>query len=174
VYFKAKTMEEIWKDVKGFEGLYQVSNIGRIKSLRKGLILKSSINAAGYRHNTFSVNGSFKTLHLHRMLAIAFIENPNKYLVVNHKDGNKTNNNLDNLEWVTYSENTRHGYRIGLMKNPTKGTSVATSRLNNSQVLEIRDKYIPYKNPMNKIALEYNVCERTILDIITRATWKHI
>lgn len=117
-------MEE-WKDIQGYEGLYQVSNLGRVKSLYrlnsrgqkiKGKILKYSINPKGYAIVILCKNGITKTISVHRLVAIHFIENPNNLNVINHIDGNKINNNITNLEWCTQSENVKHAYRTGLAK----------------------------------------------------------
>lgn len=104
-------MEEIWKDIKGFEGLYQVSNMGRVRSLRKNIILKSRI-ARGYEGVTLCANNIHKDYYIHRMVANAFIPNPNNYPIVNHKDENKTNNCVDNLEWCTQEYNVNYGTGI--------------------------------------------------------------
>lgn len=98
---------EIWKDIKDYEGLYQVSNLGRVKSKRK--ILKA-INSE-YLKVGLSKNGVQKTLTIHRLVAQAFIDNPNDYNFVNHKDENKHNNNLNNLEWCNNLYNVNYGKR---------------------------------------------------------------
>ena len=99
---------EIWKDIPGFEGLYQASNEGRIRSLTRqvynyikpGRILKSNIKNSGYLYLSISNgNNKFKHANVHRLVALAFIPNPDSKPQVNHKDGNRLNNNVDNLEW---------------------------------------------------------------------------
>ena len=108
---------ETWKDIAGYEGLYKVSSYGRIKSFRKdkvnGDIMKQIESHKGYYEVSFRVKGQRKKFKVHRLVAIAFI--PNKYNkpLINHKDGNKKNNNIDNLEWVTHSENVKHAYDNG-------------------------------------------------------------
>lgn len=102
---------EIWKDIKGYEGIYQVSNLGRIKSLnfnqqKYEKILKPQKAKHGYY--LISLKGNQKLLH--RIVAQTFIDNPNNEKVVNHKDGNKLNNNVENLEWCSYSDNLKHAY----------------------------------------------------------------
>ena len=121
-------MEEQWKDIKGYEGLYQVSNLGRIKSLShkvytkdkrgynyqyfsKEKILRNIKNGLGYVQVYLFKNGIGKIVLVHRIVALNFIENPENKKQVNHKDGDKSNPKLENLEWVTVSENGLHGYR---------------------------------------------------------------
>lgn len=118
--------KEIWKDILGYEGLYQVSNYGRIKALeryvkhsenamrlRKELILVPVNRGDGY-YVVSLCNGSSRSRIIHRLVAQAFIPNPENKPQVNHKDGDKSNNSLDNLEWVTVSENILHSFRIGI------------------------------------------------------------
>lgn len=127
-------MEEIWKDIKDYEGLYQVSNFGNVKSLDrirkqfnhngiatvkyKGRILKKQLQKrTGYHTVTlYDNNRKAKIKLVHRLVAETFLENKNKYLVVNHIDGNKQNNNVNNVEWCTQSHNVKESYRLGLQK----------------------------------------------------------
>lgn len=130
-------MKEIWKDIKGYEGYYQVSNFGRVKRLArkttrnngksenanytlKERIKKPQIQTQGYLHVVLYKDGFCKTCRLNRLVAEAFVENPESKKEVNHKDGNKLNNNADNLEWVTSSENIRHAYKKGIIKHYTR------------------------------------------------------
>lgn len=110
-------MEEVWKDIKEYEGLYQVSNTGEIKSLINNLIKKHKNDKDGYCLITLHCNGERKGYSIHRLVANAFIENLNNKPQLNHKDGNKRNNNVSNLEWCTAKENTHHAIKTGLMKN---------------------------------------------------------
>ena len=112
-------MDEIWKPVVGYEGLYEVSNLGRVKSLPKrgyksGGILKQRCKD-DYMDVRVSKNNKKHTLSVHRAVAEAFIPNPDNKLVVNHIDGNKSNNCVNNLEWNTYSENSKHAICTGLV-----------------------------------------------------------
>lgn len=102
-------MQEIWKDIDGYEGDYQISNIGNVKSLKNNIILVPSITVYGYKRVCLSKNGIKKNMVIHRLVATAFVENPNKYKIVNHKDENKLNNNADNLEWCDIKYNTNYG-----------------------------------------------------------------
>ena len=110
-------MTEIWKDVVGYEGLYQVSNLGRVKSLpresTKGKTLKNRI-IKGYYTVHLSKFGVSKDKLVHILVAEAFIDNPNRLKYINHIDGNKLNNTVSNLEWCTASYNSLHAYATGL------------------------------------------------------------
>ena len=106
--------EEIWKDVEGYEGLYQVSNLGRVKSLSKNwchkkeiILIPRKINS-GYVFTTLFKNGKSKNITIHRLVAKAFIPNPLKKEQVNHINGIKTDNRIENLEWCTREENKIH------------------------------------------------------------------
>lgn len=119
------TLEETWKDIKGYEGLYQVSNFGMVKSLnyngtKEEKLLKNKVESSGYIRLCLMKNGKRKSVLLHRLVAEAFLENPENKKEVNHKDGNKENNNVDNLEWVTPSENILHRFRVLKQQNKTK------------------------------------------------------
>lgn len=105
---------EIWKDVIGYEGLYQISNLGRLK--KETHIFKQYIDKTGYLNVILTKNKVRKTKKVHRLVAEAFIKNKNKLPIINHKDGNKKNNFVDNLEWVTYKENSIHAVKTGLIK----------------------------------------------------------
>lgn len=121
-------LEEVWKDAVGFEGRYQVSNYGRVKSLgfynakrkcfRKGVILKQGINSKGYlRVNIKNCNSLRKNCQVHRLVAQAFIPNPNNMPEVNHINGIKSDNRVENLEWVSAKQNTQHALKNGLRKS---------------------------------------------------------
>ena len=98
------TDEEIWKEIQGFEGLYEVSSHGRVRNLRTGRILGDRYDGAGYK----AVLLDGKNYYIHRLVALAFLDNPNNLPQVNHIDEVKTNNNVENLEWVTASENVNY------------------------------------------------------------------
>lgn len=112
-------MEEIWKDIKGFEGLYQVSNYGNVRSLkyRSWDLRKPHPDKDGYPTIFLHINNTRYRRFIHRIVAESFIDNPNHLPCVNHIDGNKSNNHVTNLEWVTHKENTIHAVKTGLMKN---------------------------------------------------------
>ena len=112
-------MKEIWKDIKGYEGKYQISNKGNIRSLNyrrtgKTKILQPGKDKDGYLLIGLRKDGKKKTYKIHRLVAEAFLENPNKKPQINHIDGNKQNNHISNHEWTTNKENMAHSYTNGL------------------------------------------------------------
>jgi hypothetical protein len=113
-------IEEIWKDVVGYEGYYQVSNLGHVKSIavghqRKGIrVMRPGSSGSGYYHIRLYNKVSVKDVLVHRIVATTWIDNPNNFKFVNHKDGNKLNNIVSNLEWCSRAENSRHAIRMGL------------------------------------------------------------
>lgn len=111
---------EVWKDISGYEGHYQVSNCGRIKSLKYGkeTIMSEKLNSMGYVDIIFTKSNEQKSIRVHRIVAEAFLDNSQGYPVINHIDGDKKNNHIDNLEWCTYSHNNKQAYLQG--QNKTK------------------------------------------------------
>lgn len=103
---------EIWKDIPGFDGTYRVSNLGRVYSDKTNKFLTIREDAWGYPCVGLYGGGKMKLKKIHRILAELFIDNPNGKPCVNHIDGNKANNSISNLEWVTYSENTFHSKQV--------------------------------------------------------------
>ena len=129
-------MNEEWKDIPEYEGYYQFSSLGRIKSLdreitningkvslRKGKVKAQTIDKGGYQRVNLYKNNIFKHCPVHRLVAKAFIPNPENKPEVNHIDGNKLNNCVDNLEWCTKSENQQHAWNIGLKEKARKACS---------------------------------------------------
>lgn len=121
-----KIMQEIWKDIEGYEGCYQISNFGRVKSLErlscqniliKERIKKNQDNGNGYKYVQLKLNGTRKNFYVHRLVATYFNFKKDEATEVNHIDGNKENNCSNNLEWVTSSENTKHAIKNGLITN---------------------------------------------------------
>lgn len=174
---------EIWKDIQGYESLYQISNLGRVKSLKRKCgqgnnnsrmvnerIRRDRVNSRGYCYVSLHKNGKRKTFTIHRMVGLAFIINPKHYPEINHIDGIKTNNNVNNLEWVTTSMNIKHAYSIG-MKETMRGESSNLSKLKLSQVIKIRQLYS--KGNYNKIYLSklFNCSLGNIRLILNNKTW---
>ena len=120
---------EIWKDIPGWEGLYQASNFGRIRSVdrydrlgrfHKGVIRQPGDNGKGYLVLPLKKDGRQTMTSVHRLVASTFLPNPNKLRDVNHIDGNKKNNRVDNLEWCSHRDNDLHAFKIGLKVPITK------------------------------------------------------
>ena len=120
-----------WRDVPGYEGLYQVSDTGLIlglpKSTSSGKIIKPTINADGYLTVCLSKGNAKKTFRVNRLVALAFIPNPLYKLEVNHIDGDKANNTVSNLEWCDRSENEKHAYSAGLKERVPSAACMAAS-----------------------------------------------
>ena len=132
-------MAEIWRDIEGYDGLYQVSNLGHVKRFYKATpprILKASPNSDGYPFVKLYYDGKRKHALIHRLVALAFIPNPDNKPEVNHVDGIKTDNHVDNLEWVTDTENKRHAFATGLQR---QGEDRPDAKLTAAQVVYIRD-----------------------------------
>lgn len=142
--------EEIWKDVVGYEGTYMVSSLGRVKSLERTIpinghyqfvrerFLAINMNTGKYSCTNLSLEGKHRTVLVHRIVAKAFIPNPNNFATINHIDGDKQNNRVDNLEWMTQLDNVRHAILTGLK------THGRTGRINE-------------KNPSSKIVYQYDL-----------------
>lgn len=122
---------EIWKDIEGYEGDYQVSNLGRVKSYKfkkeEVAILKPHKSKREYFVVYLNKKCKRKACKIHRLVAQAFIPNPSNKELVNHIDGDKLNNNVSNLEWSTHGENVRHALKNGLIKHP-KGSKNKLSK----------------------------------------------
>jgi hypothetical protein len=157
---------------------YFVNELGQIKTTNwKNAKIERNmspcINSSGYYQTVFVIDGNNKSVTIHRIIAEVFIPNPDKKPEVNHKNGNKLDNTVENLEWVTRKENIQHCIDNKL-QTPFKGSEVGTSKLIEKEVLEIRNKFIPKIYGRKKLAEEYNVSPLTIKDIVIRRTWKHI
>ena len=188
--------QEVWKDVVGYEGIYQISNHGRLKSLArdstyfnpyagrevtrryKERMMKTKISRTGYIVAHLRGGADVESgPSVHRLVAEAFIPNPENKPTVNHKDGNKKNNFLNNLEWHTISENTKHAYDIGLLVPPKlpihKGQDHPQSKLKNTDIPAIIAKR---KSGMTyaAIAKEYGTHLTCIFKVCNRETYTEV
>ncbi len=175
-------MEE-WKDIEGNDD-YQVSSFGRVRSLdrliiyangkrihRKGVVLAFGKHTGGYVQ--VSLGASCQNNYVHRLVCTAFIDNPENKGDVNHKNGIKDDNRVENLEWMTRSENIIHGYKTGLidpMAKGKKGDKNSNAKLTESEVLFIRAAS-ESKKSLSKM---YDVSVSTIGRVLDRISWAHI
>jgi len=177
-------VDEVWKDIPSYEGLYQVSSLGRVRSCDrvvprgknhlslKGEVLKLSKHQEGYMRVGLSKDGKHKNMAVHRLVASVFIGSPKENLQVNHIDGVKSNNCVSNLEYCTPSENTQHAYRTGLC-NSVIGENRRDSRLTNEDIPVIRQR-LANGESQRSIGKDYGVSGITILRIKNGRNWKHI
>lgn len=162
---------------------YKIDSKGNVYG-QKGKLLKPAIDNKGYLRVGLTINNKLVTKKVHRIIAENFIPNPLNKPQVNHVNGIKSDNRVENLEWVTAKENVKHAIDNGLFyfntpeesinKTPKKGELNGQSKLNSKQVLEIRSKFKPRVYTREMLSIEYNVKPSCIKDIILRKSWKHI
>lgn len=156
-------MKEVWKDVLGFEGRFQISNKGVLKNIQTNKILKQHVSKKGYATIATKVNGKNYCFRVHRLVAIAFIDNVENKSEVNHKDSDKLNNSIDNLEWVTPKENIHHS-----IINNTHVMPPVTKALSEEDRLFIKTHYKERDKDFGcrALARKFNVCHKTIQNIL--------
>lgn len=164
---------EIWRDVVNYEGLYQVSNFGRVKSFY-GIgenLLTPSANKSGYQYVVLTKNKVRKSCKVHTLVACAFLVNLENKPAVHHRDGNRSNNRVDNLEWVTYRENSAYAVQMGRY-NKKDTFSIPQAKLTSDNVIYIRTHYIPRHREFgaNALARKFNVCTNTIYNVVNYIT----
>lgn len=174
--------KEIWKEIDGYNGKYDVSSHGKVRSyneigsrgdtLEEPWIMALRKTPYGYPRVSLHRDGIIKTHTIHRLVAEAFIPNPENKPCVNHIDGNPENNNAENLEWCTYKENTKHAIDTGLFGN--MGESHNKTNLTEDDVLEIRAAYNIGCFSYNDISEGYDIVKSTVSAIINNKSWKHI
>ena len=156
-----QVMQEVWQPVRGYEGLYEVSDTGRVKGPRGPR--KPIFHYKGYLWVDLRCRGTHKWFYIHRLVATHFIPNPNQCPQVNHKDGNKTNNAVSNLEWCTASENNIHAVRLfGL-----HGENRYNCKLTDGQVRSIRTD----ARPQREIAADYAISQPLVARIKSGKRW---
>jgi hypothetical protein len=162
---------EIWKDVIGYEGLYQVSNFGNIYSFLRKKKMKPHKTKKGYLRTCLRKNNKSIPFLVHRLVLYAFKDNVDDKLEVNHINGIKHDNRFENLEWVTSSENSIHAINLGL-KIMKKGVEHGMSKLTEKEVLEIRA--IGRSMTQKEIGKKYGIVHSQVGFILNRKQWKHI
>ena len=174
-------IQEIWKDIKGFEGLYQVSNTGKVKSLEridrggnnhKERILKSCLSGRGYLMIGLYKSGKRYSTNIHKLVATHFIKNHYNKQQVNHLDGDKQNNLSNNLEWCSPSENIRHAHKNGLSK-AVKGEQVGTSKLNKAEA-EIIKNMKGKGLSQRAIGELFNISQQEVCKIHNNKCWVNV
>ena len=161
-----------WRNIKGYEGHYQVSSAGQVRSLKRGgRLMSPAVSRTGYHQVNLYLEGRVKHFYEHRLVAAAFIRPIPDGMEVNHKDGDKSNNDVKNLEIVTSEENLRHARETGLM--PSGGERSPVAKLTEEAVREIR-RSKDHRERAAEVADRFGVCERTIYGIWERKTWRHV
>lgn len=152
ILIKMENIEEIWKDVIGYEGIYKISNTAIVirKNRKK---MAANIAGAGYLQVSLTYLKKRANFYIHRLVAIHFIENENNLPQVNHKDGNKLNNHVSNLEWVTASENTYHAHKSGLAKISELNKRISTDRMSKKIMNKDDNRYF---NSISELCKYYN------------------
>ncbi len=162
-------MIEIWKEI--LDGVYEVSNLGRVKRVSSGRILKPYLEERGYLTVRPSVNNITKKYTVHYLVADTFLGTCPDGLQVNHKDGIKTNNRANNLEYVTGRQNMKHAYDNGLITK-LSGEKGSAHKLTAVQVEKIRDLYSRGSISQEKLGEMFGVGQTAIENIVNRRTWK--
>lgn len=166
-------MEEQWKPVLGYEEFYLVSNLGRVKSLHKNIIMNPTLHkkTGYYQVGLRKPNAKRKTVSVHRIVAEVFCKRDKDKNVVNHLNGNKTDNRSENLEWTTKSENEKHAVSLGL-RSDCVGERNFSNKLKEFQVKIIIEN--PDNKTQKELAEDFNVTQSCISNIMTGKAWSHV
>lgn len=169
------------RDIKGFEGEYAISDDGKVWSHKSNRLLTlrgsdfaNKIKRQKRKYQTVALwkrGKGYMYFYVHRLVAEAFISNPNSYVVVNHKDGDKSNNWADNLEWCTHEQNMRHAFLNGLT---TRGDKNASTILSSREVTEIRKLAKTGLYSQSMLGEMFGVCQGNIHAIVSRKTWNWV
>lgn len=166
---------ENWLPIKDYEGLYEVSDQGRVRRIKdedntwNGRIIAGGSDQDGYRVLLLYKNGKRRMFKAHRLVAIAFVPNPTNAPQVNHKNAIKNDNRADNLEWTSCKENINHAVNLGLW-NPSRGSARPNAKLHEKDIPVIRQLRLSGQKSKD-IAVQFGVSPATIDDAVARRTW---
>ena len=179
-------MQEIWKDVVGYVGYYEVSNKGNVRSVsrkvnnfkgesakRKGVNMAFVTTKAGYKRVSLRMLGTKRTFRVHRLVAEAFLPNPHQLAEVNHLNGIKDDNRLENLEWVDRRRNIDHAKEHNLFNSP-KGSNHHKATITEDTVRAMRKLYAEGNHTQKQISEEFSVHLSKAKHILAGRTWKHV
>jgi len=179
-------MEEIWKEIKGYEGQYEISSHGNVRSLDRVITgysqgrscfikgrVKKQYDTNGYLGLSLCKDGFNRSFRTHRVVAEAFIPNPENKPEVNHKDGVKTNNRVENLEWNTHSENIKHAHNTGLKRNAL-GENHFRSTASNKLVVELKEALNEDKYTVDYLVKKFKVSTHLISKVKNNKTRKSL
>ena len=164
-------MTEVIKDIKGFEGRYTISNLGIVRSLLTGKIMKPYVTKFGYARVNLRIAHSrdYKSYFVHRLVAFTFLENKDNLAEVNHKDCNRLNNRVDNLEWMSKEDNIRYSFTHGNASN--KGLKNPNAKLDLNDIKAIRSLKATNRFYDTQIAKLFRVSSSTINKIVNNEIW---
>lgn len=175
--------QEQWKSIPGFEGFYEISSFGRVRSLERtmknkhgtssrvpAIMLRPDFGQDGYARVSLHCDGMLRRESVHRLVARQFLDGIHERRQVNHKDGNKQNNRADNLEWVTARENVLHAWRMGLCM-PVAGEQNGNSKLSERDVAIVMSA-AARDVPSREISRVFNITEAAVSAIIRGKSWK--
>lgn len=161
---------EVWKAVKGYEGLYEVSNFGQVRGLKRGRTLSPRANCrTGYLEVNLRRSGTQKTVRVHRLVAEAFLPNPFGLLEVNHKDEDKNNNSVDNLEWCDRHYNTSYGNRNKVLCEHLRKRCAKISPKDVEKIKLLRDN-----KSVLEIAHMFGISDSQVYRILKGVNWRDV
>ncbi len=160
------------KDINGYEGIYKIYESGKVWSYRRKRFLRTPKDRDGYKRVTLCVDKKIKNMTIHRWLYITFVGDIPKTHQINHKDGNKINNNLQNLELVTPKENTQHAWASGLAKKQV-GEKTSLAKLTKNKILKIREMHLLGQSQVH-IAKHFGIHQTNVHYILKGKTWNHV
>lgn len=156
---------EVWKPIKDYEVYYEVSNLGRIRTMKTGRFHQGCVAHNGYLRIQLTYAGNKKWYPAHRLVAISFLENPDNLPQVNHINGNKLDNSVSNLEWISASNNVRHALKAGLIDTSIRGNHLKGKvSLNAKPVLNVQTGI--FYDSITQAAFSINIHRRTLEDHI--------